>query len=145
MMSTPSLLAAAVSLIHLFRDEANRRSLAGSWKSITFCVVTPGLLFLMTFVSLAFHMHSTLGRWPESIGNHGFSTALNIHGDVAFGFFNYFLLFTIFVWPVLVVATALFPKLKPSLPQVVGLGLSFWIFVPWILLAPERLLYWWWD
>jgi hypothetical protein len=145
MISAPSLLAAAGSLIHLFGDDVNRQALARSWKSTTFCLVTPGLLFLLTFVSLAVHMYSILGKWPETIGNHGFSTALNIHGDVAFGFFNYFLLFTIFVWPVIVVATALFSRLKPYLPHVAAFGLSFWIFVPWIFLAPERLLYWWWD
>src|SRR5262245_50988102 len=35
----------------------------------------PGILMLALFYSLVIHMHQSLGRWPTSIGENGFSPA----------------------------------------------------------------------
>ncbi len=145
LMAAPSLLIAIGGLFYLFGSESARSAVVTSWKSVAICAVVPGVLFLSLFYSLAVHMHDSLGKWPERIGNHGFSPALNTHAAVALHYFTWFLLFAFLAWPVLVGLFAVFPKARRYLPQVVCLGVSFWIFVPWMFLAPSDFLYWWWD
>ena len=145
LIAIPSLLIAIGWLVNLCLNKPIRGTVLTSWKSTLICTVVPGLLFLVIFYSLAVHMHNSLGRWPESIGTHGFSLALNTHSEIALNYFGWFLLFAIFAWPVLVASFALIANLKRYLPQVMALGLSFWIFVPWMFLAPSDFLYWWWD
>lgn len=145
LMAIPSLLITIFSLVYLCGNKAVRNSIVNSWKTTLTCTIMPGLLFLLIFFSLALHMHSSLGQWPESLGNHGFSHALNVHAEVASNYFSCFLLFAIFIWPVLVASFAIIARLKNYLPQIMALGLSFWVFVPWIFLAPSDFLNWWWD
>jgi len=42
-----------------------------------FLAALPPLSCFVMFFSLAVHMYLSLGAWPETIGNHGFSDALN--------------------------------------------------------------------
>ncbi len=145
LMAIPSLLIAIGSLIYLCGNKATRSTVVSGWKSFTTCVVVPGLLFLLLYFSLAVHMHKSLGKWPERIGNHGFSSTLNAHDAVVSHYFSWFIIFAILAWPVLVASFAIIARLNRYLPQVMALGLSFWLFVPLMFLAPSDFLNWWWD
>lgn len=144
-MVLPSLLIAIGSLVYLFGSKSARNAVVTTWKSSATCAVLPGLLFLLLFFSLAFHMHNSLGKWPERIGNQGFSRALNTHAEVAFCYFTWFFLFAIIAWPILVGLFAVIKNARRYLSQIIALGVSFWIFVPCIFMAPSDFLYWWWD
>jgi hypothetical protein len=145
LMAAPSLLIAIGCLVYLFGNESARSAVATGWKSSATCAVVPGLIFLLLFYSLALHMHNSLGAWPERIGNHGFSPALNMHAEIALNYFSWFFLFAIFAWPILVGLFAVFTGARRYLPQIIGPGVSFWLFAPLIFLAPSGFLYWWWD
>lgn len=141
----PSFFIAIASIAYLCGIKATRGTAVTGWKLTLICAVVPGLLFLLIFFTFAVHMHNSLGQWPETLGNHGFSPALNTHARIAATYFSGFVIFAILAWPVLIAFFAIIAKLRRFLPQVMALGLSFWIFVPWIFLAPSGFLNWWWD
>lgn len=133
------------SLVYLFGSKTTRNAVLAGRKSILTCLATPGLLFLLLFFSLAVHMHSSFGKWPKAIGNHGFSPALNAHAELGGYYCSWFSLFTPFAWPVVVAIFAIVTRLRRYLPHVLALGVSFWISFPWMFLAPSGFVYWWWD
>ena len=145
LFAAPSVLIAIGSLVYLWGNDSVKNDLASRWKFSAACFVLPGLLFLLLFFSLAIHMHKSLGQWPERIGSEGFPPSLITHGDIAVLYFSGLLLFVLFAWPILVGVFAGIPRAKPYLPLILGPGVSFWIFVPWMFLAPADFLNWWWD
>src|SRR6185295_6957138 len=58
-----------------------------------------GVLMLALFYSLALHMHQSLGGWPTSIGERGFSPALVAHSWIAMNVFI-LLFFSLFGLPI---------------------------------------------
>ena len=52
----------------------------------------PSLLMLALFYSLAIHMYQSLGGWPTSIGERGFSSLLTTHAYIATDYFAILLL-----------------------------------------------------
>jgi len=144
-IASPALLIAFACVACLIADKNARAALATRRRSLLWCLALPGPAFLLLFYSLVLHMHDRLGEWPQSIGNDGFPLALDVHAAIAFNFFLWFLLFTVFVWPVMMLAALLVSRWRDRLAHVVALGLSFWLCWPLILLAPSGFLYWWWD
>jgi multisubunit Na+/H+ antiporter MnhB subunit len=63
-------------------------------------VVSPALVMLGLFYSLAAHMHQSLGAWPSSIGERGFPESLITHAYIATNYFAILLFVSIFAWPV---------------------------------------------
>ena len=107
--------------------------------------VTPWLLGLGLYWSLAIHMYLSLGSWPEMIGTSGFPPALLLHAEIQSNYLAVLSLFTIFVCPVMFLLCLFIERLKkmviyPSL-QILGMLL----FLLQIVLAPEGYRYWWWD
>lgn len=145
LLALPSLLVAITAVVLLFASTTARDTAFAQWKTALPCFLVPGVAFLAMFFSLAIHMYNSLGKWPESIGNQGFSPSLNLHADVTFNSLTWFLVFAFFVWPVLTIVFGSVSRLRRFLPHVMAVGLSFWCFVPCIFLAPSGFLYWWWD
>lgn len=144
LMASPALLIALVCLSVLLTHRNGLPVGTAQRKTLQWCSVLPGPGFLLLFYSLVLHMHSSLGGWPASIGNEGFPPALNLHASLTFNAFYWFLLFTVFVWPILMLGGLLLRR-RLRLAQIVAFGLSFWACWPLILLAPSGFLYWWWD
>lgn len=102
-------------------------------------------VFLALFVSLAAHMHASLGGWPSSLGTNGFPEPLIVHASAAFFLFASLFLGLLFVLPAGLVLCALVERLRPGLP---ALGLWAAMTVMSFLamtLAPEPFLDWWMD
>lgn len=107
--------------------------------------IAPNLLMLFLFYSLALHMYLEMGGWPQSIGNSGFSMALNTHADITQYIFGVIILVNMFLFPLMVMACAIVGKLKGALYYLGTYGVSCAIGIGVILLGPSQFLYWWWD
>lgn len=102
------------------------------------------MLMLGLFYSLAFHMHRTLGAWPESIGEAGFPGALMMHAHIAVRFYG-LVWFGIFVWPVAIVVSLLRPRWHHWVLYLGVYAGAFFLCLSLMQLAPARFLYWWAD
>src|SRR5258708_29372426 len=74
--------------------------------------VLPSLLMLGLFYSLAVHMRYSLGAWPASIGESGFSSLLVTHGRITWHFCKGLALVSIFVWPAVTLICLLATRLR---------------------------------
>lgn len=74
---------------------------------------------MMTMIaSLAVHMYFSLGGWPLTIGEEGFSSALLFNVNTTHYFFIFLLYVTMFVWPVAVFVCALVLRWRGALPYL---------------------------
>ena len=115
-----------------------------SWKALLFASA-PSLLALGLFYSLAIHMHQSLGAWPQSIGEAGFSDGLVAHVHAAISCFYSVLQATLFLWPVAFVVCLL---VRPWRRGTFYLGvhvLAFALCYGLMQLAPSPFLWWWRD
>ena len=97
------------------------------------------------FYSLAFHMHRSLGGWPSSIGERGFSYRLVLHAEVTMYYFMALFFFTFLIAPVLVVGSFAVQHLRRYI-RYFGYGaLSFIVCWGLMQLAPAPFLHWWRD
>jgi len=107
--------------------------------------MAPGLSMLGLFYSLVLHMRWQLGRFPESIGNHGFPASLSRHGDWTWTYVTVLSHASLFIVPALILVTLAVQRWRrwALLPVVHGLTLlAVWGLM---LLAPNAFLHWWWD
>ena len=128
----------------LHRQEDGSRLLTRG-KSTMLCLLVPGAINLVLFYSLAVHMHESLGKFPEVIGDRGFPPNLKLHGDWALGYFGYLFFFSLFIWPLLVLLSAKIKGIQSFAGQVSAVGISFWVSFVLTFLAPKDFIYWWWD
>jgi hypothetical protein len=105
----------------------------------------PSLLMLGLFYSLAIHMRFSLGAWPTSIGEHGFSALLVSHGRVTWQFCAGLAQVSIFVWPAAMLICLLVRRLRRFVVYVLVYALLFVGCWGLMLLAPAPFLNWWWD
>jgi uncharacterized membrane protein len=105
----------------------------------------PSLLMLGLFYSLAVHMHSQLGAWPQSIGDRGFSAALIAHGEIAVKYCSVLLLVSMVVVPIGVLVCLLVPRFRFFVRYFAFYALVYLLCWVLILLAPASFLNWWWD
>ena len=70
----------------------------------------PSLIALALFYSLAVHMRLSLGAWPQSIGERGFSPALVTHSHVTWRCWEMLALVSLFVLPAVTLVGALVPR-----------------------------------
>jgi hypothetical protein len=129
----------------LLRRQEDGSRLLVRGKSTMLCLLVPGAISLVLFYSLAFHMHQSLGKFPEVIGDRVFSPSLKLHGDWALGYFGCLFFFSLFACPFLVFLSATIKGIQPFAGYVAAVGISFWISFGLTFLAPADFLYWWWD
>jgi|GEM_PF-1328891 len=99
----------------------------------------------LSFFSLAVHMRLSLGEWPQSIGNDGFSSALIIHQDIAGLFFGALLLGMFFVWTPVALVSCFSKRLRTSLKYQGIFAVASMSTFGLTFLAPSDFLNWWWD
>ena len=129
-------LAMAWSLIQGQGSGRSRRWLA--------LLTLPGLLALVSFYSLAVHMHIRLSGWPERIGTDGFPPDLFTHHDISNGFFGIASLLVLGM-PAVLALFALVPRLRSNMIYPAFCGTACWLCLALTALAPAGFLQWWWD
>lgn len=105
----------------------------------------PALFMLGLFYSLAINMYQSLGGWPNTIGDHGFSSQLKIHANLALGYFAVITLFNIFILPIVIFIFLCFSKGRELLFLLGIYAFMNALSLGLIDLAPRQFLYWWWD
>ena len=108
--------------------------------------VTPGILCLLLFYSLALHMYMSLGGWPKyGIGNEGFGPILVSHADLVLEVIGVTLLLSVYLWPVALFLSSLIPISRKYIPYVLLYAVTLVVCVGIALLAPDPFIYWWKD
>jgi len=105
----------------------------------------PGLLLLCLFYSLALNMYSSLGDWPVSIGNEGFSDQLVRHAELTGLYFALLLYVCTFVWPILFIICLGSQRLRRYVPVATTFAIACYLAFVGILVAPHGFLNWWLD
>lgn len=100
---------------------------------------------LALYYSLAVHMRTALGRWPDSIGERGFPPSLITHAHVAQLYFIVLIWFVMFVFPLEVLISAAHPKLRQFLFFLAVSVAWFVICCVMMLAVPLGFLSWWLD
>jgi len=114
-------------------------------KSLLTFGIVPSIIALSLFYSLAIHMYLSLGGWPESIGEEGFSAFLIIHAYISVYFFGFMFLLVIFISPIALLLCLIIKKWRKRIPYWIVNAVSFGLCFLFIKLAPSGFLYWWWD
>lgn len=128
------------------RDSRGLHALASKKPRSAFGVaVTPPLLMLVLFYTLAIHMRQSLGAWPTSSGEKGFPIALLIHTNLALGYFSILAASLFFFWPVAFLVCLGIRRCRFMLYYLTVYALSCLICYGAMSLAPAPFLYWWWD
>ena len=110
-----------------------------------FCSAVPNVLLIGLFYSLAIHMWQTLGGWPSSIGEAGFSRLLVAHADIAGNFFIILFLSTLFAVPVAIFVCAFVRRWRHLILYLALYAALFLLGWGLMQLAPKPFLGWWWD
>jgi len=139
-----AIFAAIVGLVALAPAYRRRAALSLARPGIAIAIFPP-LAMLGLFYSLAIHMRQSLGAWPSSIGNRGFSPLLVAHADIVSRYSVALLLLSLFVLPVVILVCLLVPRWKRFVPYLVLYALLYLVCWGLMLLAPEPFLNWWWD
>lgn len=108
----------------------------------------PSALMLALYYSLAIHIHHSLGKWPTSIGERGFPSALATHCMIAVKFYSALIL-SLCALPIPILVCLLIERWRRF-----GRGLAVFLvtYAGFLILccmlmqiAPAGFLYWWWD
>lgn len=108
------------------------------------CAALPGLLVLAAFYSLAIHMHTRLGGWPDFYGTDRLPGGLLPHVQFAYWMFTAGLLLALCM-PAVLAVFALAPRLRSGMIYPASCGLACWLGLLLTALAPTGFLQWWWD
>jgi hypothetical protein len=105
----------------------------------------PGITMLVLFYSLAIHMHKSLGGWPTSIGERGFSHALLIHSNLTDHLFSVLIL-SLFLLPIPILGCLPVERWRRYAVYFAAYGGAIlFCFILTQVAAPEQFLYWWRD
>ena len=105
----------------------------------------PAILLVGAWYTLAIHMYLSLGGWPANIGNAGFSSALNLHVEIAQHCFWLPSLILFVTWPIAVVVFAVVRRWRAGI-HYLGIVAIVWALAFGLTqLGPDGFLYWWWD
>ncbi len=107
--------------------------------------VLPSLFMLGMFYSLVIHMRFSLGAWPTSIGDRGFTAALSAHGRLAWDYCAALLLASMVVLPLGILVCLFVTRWRRFVPYFALYGLLYLVCWCLMLLAPAPFLNWWWD
>ncbi|MDG2020403.1 MAG: hypothetical protein P8J59_00480 [Phycisphaerales bacterium] len=109
------------------------------------CSMIPAIVLVGAFYTLAIHMYLSLGGWPGNIGNAGFSSALNLHVEIA-QYCVWLLSLVLFVtWPIAVVVFAVVRRWQAGIHYLGIVAISWALGFGLTELGPDGFLYWWWD
>lgn len=109
------------------------------------CSMIPAILLVGAWYTLAIHMYLSLGGWPANIGNAGFSSALNLHVEIAQHCFWLPSLILFVTWPIAVVVFAVVRRWRAGI-HYLGIVAIVWALAFGLTqLGPDGFLYWWWD
>lgn len=111
---------------------------------VALLMTAPALLWLFLLVSLAAHMHASLGGWPRTIGNAGFSRMLEAHADLTMLVFTGLFLSGLLAWLLLPVF-ACWRRGRQWIYHLGILVLTGSLGLGLLLLAPTAFTDWWWD
>lgn len=100
---------------------------------------------LVAFYSLAVHMYLSLGKWPTSIGNAGFSRALTVHDEVQFLIIELLAVISLFLWPAAVGICVFTLRARRFLPHLIFYAGAVLLCVALMYCAPAPFLNWWKD
>jgi hypothetical protein len=105
----------------------------------------PGITALLLFYSLAIHMHQSLGGWPTSIGERGFSRPLVIHSLLTVDMFSAVTL-TLFLLPIPMLVCLVVERWQRFVPYfAICAGAILLCFLLTQFAAPVPFLDWWRD
>jgi len=105
----------------------------------------PSFLMAGLFYSLAIHIHQSLGGWPASIGERGFSASLITHAAMTDHLFVALFLCSIFVVPVAICVCLFVWRFRGLIPYLLLYEVIFFLCWGLMQLAPEPFLNWWRD
>lgn len=114
-------------------------------RPLVIIAVLPNLILTTLIASLAIHMHSSLGEWPQQIGDEGFPTPLIIHADITIGCFIFLLFANVFLLPVAIVICATIRALRTALYYLALYYFTYCCSLVMLQMMPDGFLYWWWD
>lgn len=134
------LISTALILIGL-RFHQNR-IISKIWMVVA---LTPSVLSLGLFWSLAIHLRHSLGGWPLGIGFAELQGPLLFHAQVAFNFFWLVTQYSIMNWPLYCGISAIFPPFRKTLlyAGIYSAGLA--LVTIFMFAAPSGFQQWWWD
>lgn len=112
---------------------------------ITILSVSPSVVMVGLFYSLAVHMRTSLNGWPASLGTAGFSPALETHASIAFGCFTWLMVVQFAGWPIGFLSCLLVRRWNAGLFYLGVTAISFALGVGVMALAPSGFHFWWWD
>ena len=105
----------------------------------------PAIVMVVSFYALALHMRISLGGWPRSIGEAGFSPALSLHAHVADWYFITVFLAAVAGWPIVLLACSIVKRWRRYIAHLSVFGMAFAVCVALMSIGPREFLYWWWD
>jgi hypothetical protein len=97
------------------------------------------------FYSLAIHMRESLGAWPVSIGETGFSPLLATQATITVDLFVALLLSTVFIVPVAIIVCLFVPRWRRCVPYLILYTVLFFVCWGCMQLSPKPFLYLWRD
>ncbi|MCP4835227.1 MAG: spore germination protein [Phycisphaera sp.] len=112
---------------------------------LTILSVSPSVIMVGLFYSLAVHMRTSFNGWPGSIGTGGFPPALETHASIAGGYFSWMILVLFAGWPIGFLSCLLVRRWNPGLFYLGVTAISFALGTGVMALAPSGFLNWWWD
>lgn len=104
----------------------------------------PGLLEVAAFYSLAIHMHSRLGGWPDFIGTEQLPSELATHAEIS-GWVFAIVLVVALGMPLVMALYAMVPRLRSHMIDPAFCGAACWSCLFLTALAPAGFQQWWWD
>ena len=105
----------------------------------------PAIILAGSFYTLAIHMYLSLGGWPANIGNAGFSSALNLHVEIAQHCFWFPSLILFVTWPIAVVVFAVVRRWQAGVHYLGIVAIAWALGFGLTQLGPDGFLDWWWD
>ena len=109
------------------------------------CASLPAVLMVISFYVLAIHMFVSLGGWPHSIGEAGFTPSLVHHSEMTFRYFIIISSFAIIGWPIALLVCSIVKPFRKFIGYLGVFGVSFVICFILMMMAPGQFLNWLWD
>jgi len=107
--------------------------------------ILPGMIMVISFYTLAVHMHSALGGWPDQIGYQGFPEHLIKHSELQSDYCGIMVVSIFVLWPLLLLIFGIVPRFRRFIGYLSLYGISFVVALALTFLGPSKYLYWWWD
>jgi len=108
-------------------------------------IISPGLLMLVLYYSLVFHMHQSLGGLPVSSDDQGFPPSLLVHDVIALVFFGLLYILTLYVWPIAFLLCLVVRRWRASAYYLGMYALVTALCFATTAFVPGMYVHWFWD